>query len=298
MKRPAFSLVELLVVIAIIGILVALLLPAVQAAREAARRTACANHLRQIGLATHAFHDAKGHLPPPNTGATFEQLGSTFVVLLPFLEEEPLAARYQTEESILAQGNRLVTSTPIAAYLCPSMALPRDMPATDCGEVLAPGSYMISTRTSYDPNLVARGELDGAFAPPQPAGKYRLSLGHITDGTTKTLLVGEINFGHRDLEWTDCADRVGQTNWGDHAWAQGYWALSWGHIDWELYRDAGFAALDRDDKLLGNRSLRVFRSDHPGGVQFVLVDGSVQLVEPSIDYPVLRALVTRAGGDM
>jgi prepilin-type processing-associated H-X9-DG protein len=90
---------------------------------------------------------------------------------------------------------------------------------------------------------------------------------------------------------------VGQVKWGDQTWAQGYWALSWGHIDWELYRDAEYASFDRDDKLFGNRTLRVFRSDHPGGAQFVLADGSVQLIEQSIEYPVLRSLVTRAGGD-
>jgi prepilin-type processing-associated H-X9-DG protein len=253
--------------------------------------------LRQIGLATHNFHDVYGHLPPPNTGATFEQLGSTFVLLLPFLEEEPLASGYNEKKSIVSEANLAVTSTPIGTYLCPSMVLPRDVPATDCGEVLAPGSYMISTRTQYDPNLVAQGELDGAFAPPQPPGQYMLGLCHFTDGTTKTLLVGETNFGHDQLEWTDCTARVGQVKWGDQTWAQGYWALSWGHIDWELYRDAGYASFDREDKLFGNRTLRVFRSDHPGGVQFVFADGSVQLIEQSIEYPVLRSLVTRAGGE-
>lgn len=297
-RENGFTLIELLVVIAISGILVALLLPAVQAAREAARRIECANHLRQIGLAAHNFHDARGHLPPPNTGATFEQLGSAFVLLLPFLDEEPLASRYDEAKSILSEQNRRVTSTRIDTYLCPSMALPRDVPATDCGEALAPGSYMISTRTEYNPNLVASGELDGAFAPPQPPGQYTLAFRHFTDGTAKTLLVGETNFGHRDLEWSDCSTRVGQVKWGDQTWAQGYWALSWGHIDWEFYRDAGYASYDRDDKLFGNRTLRVFRSDHPGGAQFVLVDGSVQFVEQSIEYPVLRALVTRAGGEV
>jgi hypothetical protein len=177
------------------------------------------------------------------------------------------------------------------------MAMPRDVPAIDCGEMLGPASYMISTRTEYNPNLVSSGELDGAFGAPEPDGKYHLSLRHFTDGTTKTLFVGETNFGHQDLVWTDCAARLGESKWGDQAWAQGYWALSWGHIDWELYRDAGYASFDRDDQLFGNRSLRVFRSDHPGGVQFVLVDGSVQFVEQAVDYPVLRALVTRAGGE-
>ncbi|MCA9277434.1 MAG: DUF1559 domain-containing protein, partial [Phycisphaerales bacterium] len=88
--RRAFTLVELLVVIAIIGVLTAVLLPAVTAAREAARRNSCANNLRQLGLAAQSYNSATGHLPPPIAGTTFENKGSTLVLLMPYLEQNTL----------------------------------------------------------------------------------------------------------------------------------------------------------------------------------------------------------------
>ncbi|MCA9091767.1 MAG: DUF1559 domain-containing protein, partial [Planctomycetaceae bacterium] len=89
--RRGFTLIELLVVIAIVGVLVALLLPAVQAAREAARRMSCQNNLKQIGLATQNFEAQQGTLPPPNVGSSaYQDFGSTFVALLPYLEQASL----------------------------------------------------------------------------------------------------------------------------------------------------------------------------------------------------------------
>lgn len=292
----AFTLIELLVVIAIVGTLVAILLPAVQAARESARRMGCQNNLKQIGLAVHNYQQSQRHLPPPNAGATFQQLGSTFVLLLPYLEEGNLYAEYDLEKSVVNPDNLRVTGSPVATYTCPSMSLPRSVPAEECGEVLAPGSYMISTRTEYSSNKVARGEIDGAFSVPLPGNEYQLSFQNFIDGTSNTLLIGEVNYGHHDLLWTACP---GTVKWGDHKWAEGYWALAWGHIDWQKYEKFKVASYNRFDRLLnGNASLRVFRSDHPGGVQFVFVDGSVHFVPTEIDYPVLRALVTRAGEEV
>ncbi|MEO2046100.1 MAG: DUF1559 domain-containing protein [Pirellulales bacterium] len=170
-SRPAFrgfTLIELLVVIAIVGILVAILLPAIQQAREAARRMSCQNNLKQIGLAVHHYQNAQNHLPPPNMGTTFDQLGSTFVTLLPYLEQLNAKLNYQSEKSILSAENLPITSRPISIYLCPSMALQREVPETSCGEQLAPGSYIISTRTKYSPIQVARGQLNGVFAAPMP----------------------------------------------------------------------------------------------------------------------------------
>jgi prepilin-type N-terminal cleavage/methylation domain-containing protein len=121
MKRSGFTLVELLVVIAIIGILVSLLLPAVQSAREAGRRSSCQNNLKQIGLGIHNFHDTKGYLPsggrPPNAGTV--RYG-VFVQLLPFVEQKGLYDIYDTSVNWSHPNNLPVTGQRIPFFECPS----------------------------------------------------------------------------------------------------------------------------------------------------------------------------------
>jgi prepilin-type N-terminal cleavage/methylation domain-containing protein len=310
-KRAAgFTLVELLVVIAIIGILSALLLPAIQAAREACRRTSCQNNLKQIGLAVLNYHDAQKHLPPPKVlipGETYTsdvvyvQLGSTFVVLLPYLEEADMYAAVDLTKTVIDPQNLPYTSQAQDIYTCPSMRFPREVPETPCAELLGPGSYMISTHTDYP-----TAKLNGAFANPvSPRGAggkfrvqpYTLSLRHILDGTAKTVIVGETNYNLPDWLWdTDCPDQAATPRWGDHTWANSYWALSWGHINWNSYEISELRSYNTTS-LVEDKQKRVFRSDHPGGTQFVHIDGSVHFIPDDIDYPILRAAVTRAGGE-
>jgi prepilin-type N-terminal cleavage/methylation domain-containing protein len=308
-KRRGFSLIELLVVIAIIGILVAIMLPAIQSARESARRMTCQNNLKQIGLAVHSFQLANKHLPPPmavpGDGPIQPGASSTFVLLMPYLEESNKFAGFDPTKSVMSSTNLPTTSGTVPTYLCPSMQLPREIPVEECGESLGPGSYIISTRTVYKDFFNkwlskdidgASQALDGAFALPIPDTKYQLDFQRFIDGTSKTLLVGEINFGFQEYKWT-CASRPGAPRWGDQTWAEGYWVFGWGNIDWLLYEQLGVGSYNSQRQLNGNATLRVYRSDHPGGAQFVLVDGSVHFVPDTIDYPVLQALVTRAGGE-
>lgn len=125
--RRAFTLVELLVVIAIIGILIGMLLPAVQQVREAARRTDCLNNLRQVGLATHMFHDAYQAFPPSRVSAppfaTFAQqtegAESWFVRLLPFLEQDALFELWDFSRTYESQAEQAI-ATPIETFLCAS----------------------------------------------------------------------------------------------------------------------------------------------------------------------------------
>ena len=319
LAASGFTLVELLVVIAIIGVLIALLFPAIRAARETARTCTCRNHLRQIGLATHMFHDTYKTLPPPkvlsghgglyskydpNLGEQYTQLGSAFVLLLPFLEEGNRYAAYDLTKSVIDSKNLTITSRPIELYLCPSMALPREVPFEPAGEKLGPGSYMLSVYTEYGLNK----ETDGAFYNPSLAysslsaqaksslkdteTRYHLPTSHITDGTSNTILIGENSYNVSGLSWPELP---GVEKWGDHAWAESYWALSWGNIQWSFYKNYNIALYNQTQASNLPALQRVFKSDHRGGAQFVFLDGSVRFVPTEIDYNVLRALVTRAG---
>src|SRR5687767_13769215 len=120
-NRPVqgFTLVELLVAIAIIGILVALLLPAIQAARESARRTECTNHLRQIGLAIQTYHVAKGAFPSGRNKT--DQFGVSWgYYILPQLEEQNIFDAYDASKAVYDDANKLAMRTPISVYACPS----------------------------------------------------------------------------------------------------------------------------------------------------------------------------------
>ena len=179
-----------------------------------------------------------------------------------------------------------VTSTSVPVYLCPEMSTNRPVPDLECGEVLAAGSYVISSRTTYS----GHRQLDGAFRNPVEDRKYSLSYQHILDGTSKTLLVGEVNYGHEEFLWTDCGDKKGTSKWGDTTWANGYWYFAWGHMSTDLPQ-----LFNNSDLFANPNSARVFRSDHVGGVNFVLLDSSVRFLDDDSSPEVRRALVTRAG---
>jgi prepilin-type N-terminal cleavage/methylation domain-containing protein/prepilin-type processing-associated H-X9-DG protein len=314
-RRHGFTLVELLVVIAVIGVLVALLLPAVQAAREAARRAECMNKLKQMGLAAQLFHDTYKTLPPPKIlsghgglvtpgrvegEAVTEEgrttLGSTFALLLSFLEEGNLYAQFDISKSIYDSVNQPITERSLPIYLCPSMQLPRGVPDHACGESLGPGSYIISVM-SIEPKNAKRedkygpGTVDGAFDyPPRPGNRYDMPLGRIIDGTSKTFLIGEIDYGFSNWDWAaPCSGSKG----GEFHWAQSYQLLAWGHI-------AAKSTVDvfNSTELFAPVNNIVFRSDHPGGVQFVMLDGSVRFVGEDSERRVRNAMVTRAGGEV
>jgi prepilin-type N-terminal cleavage/methylation domain-containing protein len=307
-RKPGFTLVELLVVIAIIGILVALLLPAVQAAREAARRNSCVNNLKQIGLATLNFESARKTLPPPKVlsrGAglvsggnadTYSQYGSMFVLLLPYSEQANLYAKYDLKQSTGSAHNLPITGIASPNYTCPSMALPREVPLTDCGEKLGPGSYLVSSRVEWG----TYGSLNGAFAAPPPTAgtPYYLGMEHISDGTSYTLLVGETNYGFANYLWDAGCGSDGSPKWGEAKWAESYWFYAWGHTGrWTMNPDRNVANFTFNDTSIpwDSAFASTYRSDHPGGVQFVQLDGSVQFLRSEIERQTLAALITRAG---
>src|SRR5262245_22194965 len=166
-RRTAFTLVELLVVIAIIGVLVALLLPAVQAAREAARRMQCGSHQRQLALAAHNFHDVYGRFPPGVyqlrfTAAPQFRGVSVFVKLLPYLEQANLAQNWDETDPLTntTGGGGAKTANKIKVLLCPSDLIPQN-PVNSGGVWYGLTSYGGSGGSrSFDPQVATN---DGIF---------------------------------------------------------------------------------------------------------------------------------------
>ncbi|MEX0937030.1 MAG: DUF1559 domain-containing protein, partial [Pirellulales bacterium] len=282
--RPlhGFTLVELLVVIAVIGILIALLLPAVYAAREASRRLHCQNNLKQIGTAMHLYDTQHGLLPPakqPENGL----LGSAFTRILPFLDQEPMFEKYDVSIGHDEGDNVEISSISLPVFLCPTMDTPEGR--TDGGRSSygictgsGPCRYPISLTTGKpDPNVH-----NGAIIDPI-RGSTSLALISQEDGTSNTLLVGELDYGLRNF-----AERTaGQINGGTTRWAMAYVGTTW----------ASMAGVFNSDRLItGFLEWETFRSDHPGGVHFVMVDGSVRFVTDETHPDVLDRLAQRNDG--
>jgi hypothetical protein len=124
------------------------------------------------------------------------------------------------------------------------------------------------------------------------AQPYTLTLTKITDGTSKTLLIGETNYGLQAYKWDDCPANLGQPKWGSFMWARGYPDLAWGYMSAEAPEFYNNSVV-----YVPTRSWTIFRSDHPGGVQFALLDGAVRFLADDSDPVVRAAVVTRAGGE-
>ncbi len=292
--RPAFTLVELLVVIAIIGILIALLLPAVQAAREAARRIQCAGNFKQVGLALHNYHGSHNKFPP---GVSWDWSESYFgwswsVYILPYLEQDVLnnAIDFNSTQYWSA-GSLEVGAYPIGVYNCPSD--PKAGGWTEWGSGFNQGPNAVDDfRTTNlcgvaDSHLwgrdAARGEnCNGVFF-----AKATIKISDITDGTSSTLCVGEVT-GARGRHPND-----GDT-WVQHSWFT-YNCHGLGYpINAPETLPGGRD--DTSDPIGGpNGATRVddlfnelgFSSWHPGGCHFGMADGSVHFFAADMDHEVL-----------
>jgi prepilin-type N-terminal cleavage/methylation domain-containing protein/prepilin-type processing-associated H-X9-DG protein len=324
--RRAFTLVELLVVITIIGVLVALLLPAVQGARESARRLQCQNNLKQIGVAVTAHIEAYGAFPTggngyevPRTmvngvpGRYDQQAWSWGYQILPYIEMENLwsandnggSAYYYgnlTKDPTIASSDQLISETTIATYFCPS----RRRPVALSGGPWQVHSYP-RAMTDYAGNAGTSntgGDGGGAFGDGSVDGVVikqgnttaipTISPGDITDGLSSTILVGEkvlnASFNTTQCQPDDNDGYVG--GFQDDVVRWGLPASSLGSLpavmqDWYGLQ-LSYATLMPKNYMFG--------SAHTGGAQFVFCDGSVRLIHYSVDSTVFQHACARNDG--
>lgn len=295
-SRSAFTLVELLVVIAIIGILVAILLPAVQAAREAARRTQCLNHLKQMVLALHNYHDTQKYFPP-GASLSLDPGNATFwhAAILPQLELEPMFNQIDWEKlwNDPSATNPEICGTHIAMFQCPSAAVQKRESNVQGFDRRCPSTYLacasgrLNRESGPEPTLASL-EIDGMLY-----RESRTAMASALDGTSNTILLGETL--HDYQFWGDNPIQGPQVV--DH-WYIGSVGV---HVDNEISEALGSTAVlpnaYRDKSLFIDEVEMSFASRHPNGLQVGLADGSARFINETIDRAVWSALGTKANGD-
>lgn len=327
-RKPGFTLIELLVVIAIIGILIAIILPAVQMAREAARRTQCANNMRQLGLATQNYHDTFKRLPPSTiVDLSVSSTGNNGAWgvhgrILHFLEQGNLYDQVDVTQSWDFQP--AIDGLKIPVFGCPSdpgSRLERD-PGGGKSK-LWPTSYGFNFGTwyVYDPNSTRWG--DGVFFP-----NSFLRMSSVHDGTSNTILCSEVrawtaytrNGGPSQIARPDTVEEAIEIV------NSGAQFKNTGHTEWPDGRvhHTGFTATlppntfvphEKDGRIFDadfnswqegkngsagppTYAIVTSRSFHPGVVQSCFVDGSVQVISETIELPTWRAMATRNKGEI
>jgi prepilin-type N-terminal cleavage/methylation domain-containing protein/prepilin-type processing-associated H-X9-DG protein len=293
-----FTLVELLVVIAIIGVLVALLLPAVQAAREAARRSQCANNLRQTGLAFLNYESAKRTYPPGDEYVGKQKRGAPMrFTMLPFFEQGVISSQYDAKTLVNGTfdfAESPIAKTPISVYKCPSVSKWQQV-------VLRRDYFGVKGGREFVDNGWGMGSIDGLFI-----GRIARKVGDVTDGTSNTLAAGESIQG--DSNESTEANKTGLFPWTEENGTAIWWVL------------AGNCSGDctTPGSQIGRRSVRgtfnpinfvispvangqadnsAFGSEHTSGAQFVWGDGHVSFVNDAIEHETYKSLSTIAYSD-
>ena len=329
-RRPqtGFTLVELLTVIAIIGILVALLLPAVQAAREAARRTQCVNNLKQMGLALHNYHATHDTFPPGiiskladpnwtyqtgNTNSFPQEFGpgwSFFAFILPYAEQGNRYESIRLDVPIAATENDAVRRASIPLYLCPSDTGPRLILVTTCGSppvaANTPAFITDAAVCSYVGSLGGGNSTDpnyGAYENQPFNGVFhrnsRVRVADITDGTSNTIGIGERQSRFVESSWVGVVPgqnpvfnqtRPPRPNFNPPTDPPCF--------NWRPPITAVLVHARSGAPNSPTSSPASFHGPHPSGCTFLLMDGSTRIITDGVGLPVFRALCTRNGGEV
>jgi prepilin-type N-terminal cleavage/methylation domain-containing protein/prepilin-type processing-associated H-X9-DG protein len=336
-KRKAFTLVELLVVIAIIGILVALLLPAIQAAREAARRSQCVNNMRQVAIAMHNFHDANGHQVQYHLAFNASTVSSSrgggtqdynwswpgavwSVLILPYMEEQALYDRFDKEVTMKHANNAQLVQIVVNTYICPTglgassadgqgpvfsdrrdlagtgpnpalgLYYPVSMGPTEpdscrfcsVGSTGSPNNYCCQGRgygtAGYDGKIGPDGGLGDSSTGMFARSPWKRYYKQVTDGLSHTFLLGE-------ALPNEC---IYQSQYAPN------FSLSGTSIPLNNFDDGCAAGPGPGCHQVACG----FKSAHPGGAHFAMVDGSVHFIAEGIEYILYNALGTRAGDEV
>ncbi|MGI6414908.1 MAG: DUF1559 domain-containing protein [Thermoguttaceae bacterium] len=271
-----FTLVELLVVIAIIGILIALLLPAVQAAREAARRSQCTNNLKQIGLALHNYHDVVGRFPAAWYRIPTQEKRPGWAwgtMLLPYLEQGALYDQLAVTTGIdFPAPANATTQTAVTAYHCPSA---RDANINPSRENFGKSNYKPIMGTVSYTSMPTTTLPNGVFGA-STAFQFR----DIVDGTSNTFAFGETYQGR--------LTEAKPTSYLGAIWPGLTTTVGWGG-------GGGYLANNVDRRING-LSEHAFASPHPGGMMFVFCDASVHYIAETIDGTAMEILAKKASG--